>query len=180
MDLLWKSCKMQGENDRHKQIRGLGLSHTIRKYGFGYPENHLINWRELIFMDSAIADSFPYPSALISNLIARPQIRQRIMTLFQEIDHIVSRIQMEENDEVKGLLLHWLAMRLIRQYHHDVISYLIVSKYEYRKQQEHRNWRPRIPPENEQNENQNNGDIRKRSRAQSDDLSEIISDIEVN
>jgi len=143
MELLWKSKpksskkETKRKKDNRKPTRGLGLSETLEKYGFGYPERRLINWRELAFVDAVTADTFPHPSMMISNLVARPQTRQRTMTLFQEIDHVVTRLRTEDDEEVKELLLDWLGMRLIRQYHDDVVSRVIDSKYVYKNHQAH-------------------------------------------
>ena len=60
---------------------------------------------------------------------AKPITRRRVKDLMEEVDDLVVGIRMENNSpEVQLLLLHKLAIRLIRQFHQDVCEQLLRSK----------------------------------------------------
>lgn len=142
---LWKSIipvtlttrDLEQDVIQPKYERGLGLGQSIKTFGFGYPEHDLINWKELTFISSRIADQFPHPTRALNNLVAQSIKRHELKELFEEIDFIVSRLRIERNKQVRELQLHWLALRILRQYHMDVITYLIQGPYLYHNKTEH-------------------------------------------
>jgi hypothetical protein len=129
-------------DDEPKDELGLGLSKTIEKYGYGYPLHGLIDWRMLGFISAEIAEAFPHPSRALMNLEARVKDRQRLKTLFEEVDFIIGRLRMEKDYEVQNVQLNWLAIRLVFQYHIDITVEIIRSPYQYPNKQQHNLQRP--------------------------------------
>ena len=70
--------ELEEEPEIRREERGLGLKETIRDYGYGYPKQGLIDWVELNFNDTHIAERFPHPSHALSNIIARPAERRQL------------------------------------------------------------------------------------------------------
>lgn len=113
--------------------KGLGLKKTIQTYGYGYPKHGLIDWVELNFTNPHIAEQFPHPSHALSNIKARPDDRRRLNDLFEEIDFVIGRLRMEQDEEIREILLNWLVIRIMKQFLIDVTIYMIEGPYQFRK-----------------------------------------------
>jgi hypothetical protein len=123
--------------DGPREEMGLGLKETIQCYGYGYPKHGLIDWVELNFANPHIAEQFPHPSHALSNITARPDDRQRLNDLFEEIDLVIGRLRMEQDGEKREVLLDWLVMRLIKQFHIDLTIYMIEGPYKFVNKEQH-------------------------------------------
>jgi len=129
LPILWRSTEYVEDHDRVQRIRksGLGLKSSIDTYGFGYPGHDLIDWRELNFYSGEIADSFMRASDALTLFKAKPATRGRFKDVMQEIDQVIARLKNESDEEVRSALIHWLALRLIRQLMCDVMEQLLRS-----------------------------------------------------
>ena len=134
----------RGAAEEPRQELGLGLQETIRSYGYGYPKHGLIDWIELNFASPSIAEQFPHVSHALSNITARPDDRRRLNDLFQEIDFVIGRLRMEQDEMAQEVLLCWLVMRLLKQFLIDFTIYMIEGPYKFaNKRQFARNIRDR-------------------------------------
>ena len=115
----------------------MGLKETIEAYGYGYPKHSLIDWVELNFSDSEIAERFPQPSHALSNIITRPDDQRLLKDLFQEIDFIIGRFHRQMDEEAREILIKWLARRLLKQFHIDVTIYMIKGPYKFINKEQH-------------------------------------------
>src|SRR5205814_1961781 len=112
-----------------REEMGLGIKETIESCGYGYPKHGLIDWVELNFVTPHIAERFPHPSHALSNIKARPDDRRPLNDLFQEIDFVIGRLRMEQDEEGQKVLLAWLVMRLLKQFLMDITIYMIEGPY---------------------------------------------------
>ena len=139
-----------------KKEKGLGLKDTIQTYGYGYPKHGLIDWMELNFTHHRIVEQFPHPTHALYRKTARPLERRQTNDLFQEVDLIVGRIRMEQDEDVREIFLDWLAMRLVKQFHIDIAAYLIYGPYKFKNKD-----RLAVNPDEVENENEEQ-DIQRR------------------
>lgn len=123
--------------EQPREKMGLGLKETIQSFGYGYPKHGLIDWVELNFAGSHIAEQFPHPSHALCNIKARPEDRRRLNDLFEEIDFVIGRLRMERDEGRREILLDWLVMRLIKQFHIDILIYMIKGPYQFVNKERH-------------------------------------------
>jgi hypothetical protein len=123
--------------EKQKGQLGLGLKESIKAFGYGYPRHGMVDWIELNFVDSEIAERFPHPSHALSNITARPDDRRRLKDLFQEIDFVIGRLRKEPAEEVREIQLDWLAVRLVKQYHIDIAIYMIRGPHDFVNKERH-------------------------------------------
>jgi hypothetical protein len=101
------------KKDKITSEQGLGITETIKKYGYGYHQPGLIDFISLDFIDPEIGHQFPHPSRAFRNLKARGFDRRRRTDLIQDIDLICGRAKAEEDNGVRKMLLDWLVVKLI-------------------------------------------------------------------
>ena len=116
---------------------GLGIKETIESYGYGYIKHGRVDWVELNFSDSHIAERFPHPSHALSHVIAIPDDRRRLNDLLQEIDFVIGRLRKERDEDFQEIQLEWLARRLVKQYIIDVTVYMINGPYDFANKERH-------------------------------------------
>jgi hypothetical protein len=145
MPILWpgyiKKADDKEEERRKKRTKrvGLGLSKTIDQHGFGYPQEGIIDWIKLTFKGHEIAELWPHPTKSLANLHARPQVRRKIVHLFEEIDLVVGRLGNGCDEALQRLLIHWLGMRIVTEYKLQVITNIVDSKaYQYTNKEDHK------------------------------------------
>lgn len=142
---LWKSMQRTNDQDedetnqvsdddeppsekRFKETFGLGLKTTIEKYGYGYMDPDVIDWGELRFTSTRVASLCPRASDALSGYKARRWERKRVKDFMEEINDLLWSIKRERNSpEVRTLLLHALAFRLIKRFLQDVCEQLLSS-----------------------------------------------------
>jgi hypothetical protein len=146
MHLLWPGyvkpkagSRGEGHPKKCRKRVGLGLSKTIDKYGFGYPQEEIIDWTNLTFKEPEIAELWPHPAKSLVNLHARPQVRNKIVNLFEEIDLVTGRLGNGCDEGLERLLIHWLGMRIVTEYRIEVITKMVDSPaYLYTNKDEHK------------------------------------------
>jgi len=135
--MLWEQ-KNQSEGEDRRARLGLGLKKTISQYGFGWLPSELFDWKSNNFAPG-IADNFPFP---LRELQQRYESRRKsqgvMMKIMQDVDLLTGRLKAIEEDcngEEEGqwrFWIHWLAVRIMRQYHEDVWHRLYQSPFEFR------------------------------------------------
>jgi hypothetical protein len=144
--------------EKPREEMGLGIKETIELYGYGYPKLGLINWIELNFANSYIAERFPYPSHALTNITARPNDRWQLNDLFQAIDFVIGRLRTETDEEAREVLLDWLAATLVKQFHIDLMIYMINGPFEFANKERHaKKLRDDVDDESETSDNDSHG-----------------------
>jgi hypothetical protein len=133
---LWKTVVPRDGEDEQVWL-GLGLKHTVNKYGFGWLPNTLFHWPSNAFVHGC-ADWFIHPvKRLDRRYRAQPTRRQRMLHILEELDQVLSRlgpriVDCEGQISVsRRCLLRWVAMQIIRQYHQDFWDTLYRSSLEF-------------------------------------------------
>jgi len=130
--LIWEKKVKRGDEPEEY---GLGLKDVIDEYGFGWLNPAIFDWESNNFA-RGIAERFPFPVRCLERRYqAKKRERKVMVELLQEVDQATGRIRLLGNSPEDRLsrkvLIWWLAMRIIKQYHMDVWVGLYESPYEF-------------------------------------------------
>src|SRR5437762_6906596 len=92
----------------------------MEEHRYGYIDPDLIDIVELNFVSNEIADAIPHPAQARKD--SKKELLRQLLTrdFLKEMDMILGRIVSERDSEIQDLLLDWLAMRIVEQFHEDI------------------------------------------------------------
>ena len=126
---LWEK-KNRGEIE----LLGIGLKRIIEEYGFGWLPAELFDFQSYNFAPG-IADHFPFPSAALQRRYESRKISQKAMTkMMGDVDLVTGRLNVlnEEGDGKEAeFLIHWLALRILKEYNQNVWQAAYRSRFEF-------------------------------------------------
>jgi hypothetical protein len=135
---LWEKRNKDEKKEGGQKSLGLGLKHIIEEYGFGWLPEELFDWKSNNFA-MGIAEHFPFPiRALQRRYESRRKSQGTMMKMMQDMDLVTGRLRcmnkedcLEEGEGRWRFWIHWLAIRIMRQYHEDVWQRLYQSPFEF-------------------------------------------------
>ena len=135
----WNPFKVKDPEMESQHGLGLGIKRMMRESGYGYIDPDLIDIIQLNFTSNEIADAFPHPTQARKGSKKEPLRQLLARDFLQEIDTMLGRIPGERDLEIQDLLLAWLAMRIVEQFHEDMKTRLLRSPLQFHNKEKYVN-----------------------------------------